>query len=37
MDIFLESSQNGTIFRGHFYAIYGNFLSYNMGDIFGGR
>ena len=31
---FLASSQNGTIFRGHFYAFYGLFLRsmYRMGD-----
>ena len=36
VDIFLGSSQNWTIFRGHFYAFYGLFLrsSYRIGDIF---
>ena len=38
VDIFLGSSQNWTIFRGHFYAFYGLFLRsrYRMGDIFWG-
>ena len=37
MDIFLGSSQNWTIFRGHFYAFYGLFLRsrYKMGVFFG--
>ena len=37
VDIFWGSSQNWTIFRGHFYAFYnGLFLraTYRMGDIF---
>ena len=36
MDIFGGSSQNWTIFRGHFYAFFGLFLRsrYKMGDIF---
>ena len=38
VDIFLESSQNWTIFRGHFYAFKGLFLRsrYRIGDIFFG-
>ena len=38
VDIFGGSSQNWTIFRGHFYAFYGVFLRsrYRMGDIFWG-
>ena len=34
--IFFESSQNWTIFRGHFYAFFGLFLRsrYRMGDTF---
>ena len=37
MDIFLGSSQNWTIFRGHFYAFLGQFLRswYRMGIFFG--
>ena len=37
MDIFWESSQNWTIFKGHLYAFLGLFLRsrYRMGDIFG--
>ena len=37
VDIFLGSSHNWTIFRGHFYGFYGLFLNsrYRMGDIFG--
>ena len=37
VDIFGGSSQNWTIFRGHFYAFKGLFLGpiYRMGDIFG--
>ena len=36
VDIFLGSSQNWTIFRGHFYAFLGLFLRsrYRIGDIF---
>ena len=36
LDIYWVSSQNWTIFRGHFYAFYGLFLSsrYRIGDIF---
>ena len=36
--IFLGSSQNWTIYRGHFYAFPGLFLRsrYRMGDILGG-
>ena len=36
VDIFLGSSQNWTIFRGHLYAFYGLFLSssYRMGIFF---
>ena len=36
VDIFWGSSQNWTIFRGHFYAFKGLFLRsrYRMGDIF---
>ena len=38
VDIFWGSSQNRTIFRGHFYAFQGLFLRsmYRMGDIFWG-
>ena len=38
VDIFLESSQNWIIFRGHFYAFQCLFLRsrYRIGDIFGG-
>ena len=38
VDIFLGSSQNWTIFRGHFYAFKGIFLRsrYRMWDIFWG-
>ena len=38
VDIFCGSSQNWTIFRGHFFAFLGIFLrsTYRMGDIFGG-
>ena len=38
MDIFGGSSQNWTIFRGHFYAFWGLFLRsmYKMGDVLGG-
>ena len=37
MNIFLGSSQNWTIFRGHFYTFYGLFLrsTNKMRDIFG--
>ena len=38
VDIFLGSSQNWTIFRGHFYAFQGLFLRsrYRMEDFLGG-